>query len=179
MLQIPDISVRIRRQETFAPLEGLRCKQIGHTGKLVHFNFGHCKGDIEFSFTLDFGAERLTFDIFSDIGVCDTGTAELAERIHEVRRFEQDYFGNGQLHVVNTDTGELISRKDAYIPMNMYLDGEGAKAELAHWKAVAEQRRERGQKYADEMERNAQGYVLKVVPETTPDDHRSGAPAYP
>jgi hypothetical protein len=35
-LQIPDISVRIRRKDHYAPLEGLRCKRIGQNGKLVH-----------------------------------------------------------------------------------------------------------------------------------------------
>ena len=37
--------------------------------------------------------------------VKDTGTAESAERVAEVRRFEKDYFGNGELHIVNADTG--------------------------------------------------------------------------
>jgi hypothetical protein len=110
-----------------------------------------------FRFALDFGAERIQFDLFRDIGVCDTGTAESAERVHEVKRFEQDYFGNGQLHIVNTDTGELIGRKDAYIPVNMYLDGEGAAAELARWKSLAQKRRERERSLGDEKEPNACG----------------------
>jgi len=142
MLEIPDISARLRRKDPYAPLEGLRCKHVGRAGKLFHMYFESLEGDVQFRFSLDFGAERILFDLFHDVGVRDTGTAESAERIHEVKRFEQDYFGNGQLQIVNTDTGELIGRKDAYIPMNMYLDGEGAAAELAHWKAVAEQRRE-------------------------------------
>ena len=95
------------------------------------------------------------FDLFSDISVRDTGTAESAERNHEVKRFGQDYFGNGQLHMVNSDTGELIGRKDAYLPLNMYLDGKGAAAELAHWKALAEQRCERGRNTADSATRAA------------------------
>lgn len=166
MLQIPDISVRIRRKATYAPLEGLRCKRIGYSGKLVQMHFESLQGDAELSFLLDFGGERIVFDLFSDVGVRDTGTAESAERVHEVKRFEQDYFGNGQLHIVNTDTGELIGRKDAYLPINMYLDDKGAKAELAHWKALTEQRRERCRRYAEEMKRNAQGYALKIVLET-------------
>jgi hypothetical protein len=144
-LQIPDISVRIRRKDHYPPLEGLRCKHAGHAGKLVQMQFESPQSDVHFRFSLDFGAERLHFDLFSDIAVRDTGTAESAERIHEVRRFWQDYFGNGQLHIVEADTGELLSRKDAFIPVNMYLDGDGAAAELAHWKTVAEQRRERGE----------------------------------
>ena len=45
----------------------------------------------------------------------------------------------------------------------MFLDGKGAAAELAHWKALAEQRRELDRKFAEEMERNARGYDVKVT----------------
>jgi hypothetical protein len=31
MLEIPDISVRIRRKDPYVPLEGLRCRQVGRT----------------------------------------------------------------------------------------------------------------------------------------------------
>ena len=57
-----------------------------------------------------------------------------------------------------TDTDELIGRKDAYIPVNMFHDPKGAAATLAHWKALAEGRRERHRKFAEKMERNARGY---------------------
>jgi hypothetical protein len=42
------------------------------------------------------------------------------------------------------------------------FDDKGAASELAYWKALAEQRRERG-KFAEEMERNARGYDVKVT----------------
>ena len=64
---------------------------------------------------------------------------------------------------MNADTGALIGRKDAYIPMNMFLDREAADAEIARWKALAEHRRERGKRYAEEMERNARGYDVTVT----------------
>src|ERR1700730_10193504 len=111
------------------------------------------------TFERDWG-RSVAMDIWS---VRDTGAAASAERVHEVKRFEQDYFGNGQLHIINIGTGELIDRKDAYLPMNMYLDHEGAAAQLAYWKAFAEHRRERGRKFAEEMERNARGYDVKVT----------------
>jgi hypothetical protein len=163
MLNIPDISIRIRRKATYAPLNVLRCRHVGYAGKMVYMNFESLPGDVKLRFALDFGNERIVFDLFADVGVRDTGTAESAERVHEVKRFEQDYFGNGQLHIVNADTGELIGRKDAYLPVNMYLDGKGAAAELAHWKALAQQRRERDQKFAEEMERNSRGYDVIVT----------------
>jgi hypothetical protein len=163
MMEIPDISVRIRRKDIYAPLEGLRCRHASCVGKVIYMNFESLQGDVAFRFALDFDAERIVFDLFEDIAARDTGTAESADRVHEVRRFWQDYFGNGQLHIVNTDTGELIGRKDAYIPMNMYLDSEGAASELAHWRALAAQRRERDRKFAEEIERNSRGYDVKVM----------------
>jgi Methylamine utilization protein MauJ len=156
-LEIPDISVRIRRKEHYAPFEGLRCRHVGHEGKMVYMFFESPQADVEFQFMLDFGAERIVFDLFADIGVRDTGTAESAERVHEVKRFQQDYFGNGQLHIVNADTGQLIGRKDPYIPLNMYLDHKRGAAVLAQWKALAGVRRGRDRKFAEEMERNARG----------------------
>jgi hypothetical protein len=166
-LQIPDISVRIRRKERYAPLEGLRCQRVGRKDKLLHMFFASLQGDIELAFSLDFGAERIDFDLFNDIGVGDSGSTESAERVHEVRRFWQDYFGNGQLQIFNADTGELIGRKDAYIPLNMMFNAEGAAAELAYWKAEAERRRERDRAFGEAMQQNALGYNVTVArPET-------------
>jgi len=163
VVDVPDISVRIRRKGAYGPLEGLRCKRLGHSGSVVQMHFESLQGDVTFRFLLDFEQERIVFDVFKDIGVRDTGSADSAERVHEVRRFEQDYFGNGQLHIVEADTGELIGRKDAFIPMNMYLDGAGAKAELARWKALAGQRRRRDEEFARQMERDAMGYQVEVT----------------
>jgi hypothetical protein len=142
MLNIPDVSVRIRRKDPYAPLEGLKCKRAGRDGKILRMDFASPEGDVVLRFGLDFGAERIQFDLFHDIGVRDIGTSASAERVHEVKRFEQDYFGNGRLEIFDSATDELLGRKDAFIPMNMFLDGDAAAAELAHWKALAEQRRE-------------------------------------
>ena len=142
-LEIPDISIRIRRRDPYAPLNNLTVKGVRQNGKRLFMRFESKEGDVTFQFALDFGNERLEFSLFQDIGVKDTGTAESADRVAEVKRFEHDYFGNGKLHIVNADTGALIGRKDAYIPMNMFLDQEAADADIARWKALAEQRRER------------------------------------
>jgi hypothetical protein len=167
MVNIPDISVRIRKRDPYPPLNNLRCKGIGQAGKLCHLFFEALGGDVQFRFSLDFGEERIDFDLFDDVSASDTGTAKSAERVGEVRRFQQDYFGNGQLHIVNADTGALIGRKDAYLPTKMYLDGKSAKAERAHWKALALQRREpeseRERRFWKEIERNTQGYDVSVT----------------
>jgi len=161
-IDIPDISMRIRLKENYAPLEGLRCKRLGYVGKLLQLHFESLQGDIEVDFALDFENERIVFDTFDGVGIRDMGTAESAARIHEVRRFSHDYFGNGQLHIVETDTGKLIGRKDAFVPMNMYLDGRRAAAELAQWKALIWLRRDPSERYAEDIERSSRGYDVKV-----------------
>jgi hypothetical protein len=117
---------------------------------------------LRFRFLLDFSTERLEFSLFNDLAVKDIGTPESAERIAEVVRFQNEYFGNGELQIVNAGTGALIGRKDAYIPLNMYLDHKKAAAEVASWKIQAEQRRERARKFAEEMRQSACGYIVKV-----------------
>lgn len=162
LVDVPDISMRIRRKEAYAPLEGLRCTALGYRGKQVHMRFQSLQEDIKVAFSLDFESERLLFDIFRGFSVHDTGTAESAERVLEVKRFEHDYFCNGQLHIVASDSGELIGRKDAYIPLNMYFDSDGAAVEIADWKRIAETRRQRERKFGEELERNSRGYDVKI-----------------
>jgi Methylamine utilization protein MauJ len=150
MLEIPDISVQIRRRDPYAPLHNLTVKGVGQKDKLLFMRFESKEGDVIFRFALDFGNERLEFSLFRDLRVKDTGTAESAEGVAEIRRFERDYFGNGELRIVNADSGELIGRKDPYIPLNMLPDLKAADAEIARWKALAQQRRDRARRYAEE-----------------------------
>jgi hypothetical protein len=160
---IPRVSVRIRRRQTYAPLEGLRCKSVGHDNTTTYLDFESVEGDVRFRLALDFAAERMQFDCFADIDISDTGSANAAERVHEIKRFLHDYFGNGELQIFNTDTGELIGRKDAFVPMDVCLDDRAAAEELVHWKAIAEQRREVDRKFAEALERNRFGYSVHVT----------------
>ena len=92
------------------------------------------------------------FDLSRDIGVRESGTAESAERIHEVKRSWLDCFGNGQLHIVHADTGELIGRTGP----------QGSRCGVRTPEAVAEQRQERDWKRTEEMQHNAHGYDVKL-----------------
>ena len=162
MVEIPDISVEVRRYPPYAPLSNLTIKGLRHEGNILAMLYGSHDGLIDFRFRLDFANERLNFDIFSDIGQKDAGTAESAEAIAECSRFFRDYFGNGQLRIVDADSGELISRKDAFFPVNMYQDVDGCNADIARWKQAAADRRERGSRYAEEIIRLSQSYDLTI-----------------
>jgi hypothetical protein len=162
MVEIPDISIEIRRKPPYAPLSNMTIKGLKHEGNILFMRFASKDELINFRFQLDFANERLNFNIFSDFGHADSGTAESAEAIAECARFFKEYFGNGQLRIIDADTGELISRKDAFIPMNMYQDVDGSNAEIARWKQAAADRRARGARYAEEMARLSQPYALTI-----------------
>jgi hypothetical protein len=162
MVDIPDISVEIRRKPPYAPLSNLTIRGLQHEGNILAMHYASNDGLIDFRFRLDFANERLNFDIFSDVGQRDVGTAESAEAIAECARFFKEYFGNGQLRIVNADTGELISRKDAFIPVNMYQDVDGSNAEIARWKQAAADRKAQGERCAEEMARLSQPYALTI-----------------
>ena len=78
MVNMPNISVRIRKREPYAPLSNLVIKSIGQVGNVFHARYELETGDVVFRFQLDFAAERLNFSVFDDIAVSDTGTAEFA-----------------------------------------------------------------------------------------------------
>jgi hypothetical protein len=163
-VDIPVISVELRRQPPFAPLSNLTPKEMQRDGPhSVVLIFESPDGRTQFRFRLDFANERLVFNWDRDIGHTDSGDADSADAMAEIARFNKEYFGNGQLRIVDAETGELISRKDAFIPVNMYLDHEAADADIARWKAVAAERRERDARYADEVTRHSQGYDVKIV----------------
>jgi hypothetical protein len=58
----------------------------------------------------------------------------------EIGRFMRDYWSNGELRIIDSETREVIARKDAFMPVNCYLDIDAANAGIDHWKARAKER---------------------------------------
>jgi hypothetical protein len=162
MIDIAKINVQLRRREPYPPLSNLVVKEIGQKGTDLFMHFESEDGGARIRFKLDFAEERLVFELFNDLAIGDADTPEAAEAVAEVRRFSKEYFGNGQLQIYNAETGVLISRKDAYIPVNMWLDDKAADAEIARWKRLAVERRERNRRYGEETARLSMPYVLHV-----------------
>lgn len=162
MVDVPTISVRIRKRDAYTPLTSLAIQEIAQAGTVLQMRFASKDGSVSINFDLDFEAERLGFSLFNDIVVRDDGSVEAAENLAEMNRFSKEYLGNGQLHIVDAETGELLSRKDAYIPVNMYLDHESADAAISRWKVLAAARRDLNQHYGTEMNRFSTPYHISV-----------------
>jgi hypothetical protein len=111
---------------------------------------------------LDFAEEKLHFEPTVDLSASDRGTAESAEDMADIKRFFRDFVGNGQLHIYNAETGTLIARKDAYMPMNMMLDYKAVTEEIDSWKRIAEWRRTRSASVENEIVQKCGDVFLSV-----------------
>jgi hypothetical protein len=165
-VDIPDISIRIRRKQAYPSLSRLTVREMTRGKHSVHLKYvlNDSDGDplVEVFLTLDFAEERLKFSLFKDIFYRDSGSAEGAELVADLLRFQTDLFGNGQLQIFDADSGELISRKDAYIPLNMIHNPDGTDAHINHWKTIAAERRARDERFGREMARLSQCYDISL-----------------
>jgi hypothetical protein len=90
---------------------------------------------------LDLGNERLVFDLNQGLFGHDDGSVTAAEHRKEIQRFIRDYVLNGELQILNAETGALLSRKDAFSPVNCYPDLDICNAEIATAQAEIHRRR--------------------------------------
>lgn len=162
-VDIPPLDIRIRTQEPYPPLRGMIPTNLEREGSTVNVFLRSADGRGMMALGLDFAQERLLFEIFEDIRYSDDGTSAAAEAIAEVKRFFSDYIGNGQLHIYNPETGVLLSRKDAYLPVNIMPDWEGAKREIARWRAIAEVRGKRSASVENEIIQLVPPYILSIA----------------
>lgn len=139
-INAPIINVRLRRSSTFAPLEGMRPLQAGFGHGRVEVAYQSEDGLVDLVFWLNFAEERLEFDFQQGIVIRDDGSVAAAQNGKEVERFFRDYLGNGELQMWDADTETLVSRCDAFIPINCYLDVDAANAAIAKWDEMIAER---------------------------------------
>ena len=132
-INLPIIHLRLRRSSPFSPLENLQ-----PTGWAIHDRKGEVHyesqdGRVSVTLLLDFQTERLNFPLDDGLRFHDDGTVDAARTGKSLTAFDHAYNGNGELQVWNAQDGSLISRCDAFIPVNVIFNPEGAKAELEGW----------------------------------------------
>lgn len=138
-LDVPILNARLRRSDVFTPLERIAPVAGKVTPDGLAMVYRSVDGLVTFTFHLNFREERLQFNL-EDVGVQDDGTAQAAQNAAHMARFFRDYLGNGELQLWDADTNEMLSRCDAFIPTNCFLDHDAANANIAHWEALAVER---------------------------------------
>lgn len=140
-IDIPAIDVELRRREPYAALKAMKPAQISVDGAIVRLSFRSPDDLVELRVGLDFQNERLLFSWESDIGGIDDGSIAAAEHGADVVRFILEYIGNGELHVYDCETRELLGRVEAFLPNNYFANHDGLNARIEAWKVEAEVRR--------------------------------------
>ncbi|SCW56339.1 methylamine utilization protein MauJ [Ancylobacter rudongensis] len=139
-IDLPIINFRLRRSEPFPLFEGMIPARIGITDQRVELVYRSADGLAELTFWLNFAAERLEFDIDSSLILHDDGSAAAVRNGKQICRFIWDYFCNGEIQIWDADTGRLLSRVGAFIPINMMANHDGHVAELAKWDEIIQSR---------------------------------------
>lgn len=132
-IDLPLINFRLRRSEPFPLLEGMNPVHVGLANQRVELVYRSTDGLAELIFWLNFAEERLEFDLNLSFNLYDDDSAAAARNGKERCRFIWEYFGNGEIQIWDVATGKLITRVDAFIPLNMMANLDGHLAELAAW----------------------------------------------
>ncbi len=142
-LDVPPVSLRIYGQPQFTALEGLLPEFAGRNDTTLILGFSSLDGHLKVQIGLNFGTERLEFEMFRDVFLEDVGTTASAQQALDLHAFLEALFLNGQLEILNAETGDRLSIKDAYIPTNMMFNNDASKARRAELQRVVEERKQR------------------------------------
>jgi hypothetical protein len=142
VVDIPEMTVRIYHKDPYLPLTDMNPLEVRLDGTRIAILLESKNRTAHIVLRLDFAQERLIFEVLEDLSGRDDGSVDAAFDLAEVSRFHRDYFANGRLEIYSAVTGELLGRKDPFIPFNMMLDWPAAQAAIDRWKATGEWRRQ-------------------------------------
>lgn len=141
-VHLPKISVRLRGKAPFAPFENLLPVHRSQEGTKVLVKFAREDGLVLFKFRLNFQEERFEFDISDGMyGTADNGSSTFADVQAAVLEFQKWYLLNGCLEIIDSETGEEIARKDAFIPTNVIVEPEGFDRHIESWRNISASRK--------------------------------------
>lgn len=142
VVDVPPIDFGLMDREALTSFQRLLPIDLRRAEGGLQFDFERADGWLRVSFTLNFSAERLEFDIHNGLyGPPDDGSPEYANTRADIHEFAKWYYMNGCLQILNSETGEQISRKDAFIPENVIVEPEGFDKEIERWRSEAQMRR--------------------------------------
>ena len=120
---LPNLSIRLEGHDVYAPLENLEAHVVDISdGKIIV----DCRASTGFAVVrlgLDLREERLRFDGEQGIATHDDGTAAAAHACSRIWTFRLDYLLNGVLEVWHGSETRLLGRCDAFMPLNIDMNG--------------------------------------------------------
>lgn len=118
-VDMPAITVELQGKEPYPALADLQPVYIGMLDRSAEVIWRSKNALVQFRLEMDFNEERLLYDLAEGLQLADDGSLAAAEALFDATRFNDEYFGNGRLRITNAETGEELSRVDAFLPLNM------------------------------------------------------------
>ncbi|MBS9717035.1 methylamine utilization protein MauJ [Pseudohalocynthiibacter aestuariivivens] len=141
-IDVPVIDFQLKGKGPFEALKGLQPTSFVQDGNKVHVEFEREDGRLRVKFSLNFTEERLEFDIHDGFfGAQDDDSSTYAFHKAELTEFAKWYYLNGSIQIADSKTGELIARKDAFIPINVVVQPDEFDKDIEFWRSIAENRR--------------------------------------
>lgn len=141
MVDIPHLRIELLNHDPYPALQKMEAIALDYWPEGIGICLQSEDRRVAMQFLLDFENERLLFNIHNDIAVGFDGTADGAQIVADVIKFTYHYESNGSLRIINDETGQLISRKEAYIPVNYFVNPDGFRERIEHWEGKAEELR--------------------------------------
>ncbi len=116
---LPPLSVRLAFTGKFDSLENMAVEIVDCAEGKVNLALEAANGLASVMLTLDFANERLDFEVFHHLATADNGSPAGAHAELDRLRFVDFYCLNGKLEIWAGSC--RLSRKDAYIPVNVDL----------------------------------------------------------
>ncbi len=143
LIDLPNISLRLIGQRPYASFECLYPTHARQLKSGLGLSFTQVAGYLKVSFILNFEAERLEFEISEDIsGPTDDDSPQYADMRADLAQFYKHYFMNGRLEIVDSDNDRQLSRKDAFMPVNVIVQPKEFDKDIEFWRNIAKVRRE-------------------------------------
>ncbi len=141
VLPLPPLSIRIKNQPQLPTFEAMNAEVIEADPGSVKVMCNSQDRLVGLPLVLDFEDERLTCDPITSVQLTDDGSVSgIAHRVDHIDLVSA-LLGNGVLEVWDAAAGQMLARKDAYIPVN--IDWKATRANLAARRQALEVERTR------------------------------------
>jgi len=136
-IELPDtVAVVARRDAAIHVYEGMQFGPIGPDDKGIRFLLTDPEETVQFSIGLSLQDEELFFEPLEDMGIVrEPESADAIDRLIKYLNFRFCLFCNGCVEVWDEKTNSLLGRTPPYILLNMMIDYEGHKAQIAQLEA--------------------------------------------
>ena len=161
-VDFPPMDVRIRRRKQHHTLANMSVSRLERVGKILRLVLRSENVVAELRFDLDFASERLVFDPFDGLFGQDDESPEAADAVADLKSFGNELLMNGEIQILNSETQEIIARKDAYYLRNAFVDVAVADDEVRLWREKAAERRDPSLIMRHAMDRLARRYTTTV-----------------